>query len=640
MMEEKRNTILLVDDEPMNLKILSSLLKKKYTLMIANGGKKALEIIEQGKFPDLILLDIMMPDLDGYSVCTLLKSDENTKDIPIMFISAMDQPVDEEEGLSLGAVDYIKKPFVPSIVLARVETQLKLSKSIQKLKNHNSSSTIMNRLVKYKNNQIEMILNNSGEGFLIIDSDFTVQSEHSRECDVIFGYDISGKNILEILSEFSGFDQEVDEEVLRELFGLSDQELAEKSDVYIELLPVELNKSGEVFSVRYSMIISDHLEKRLLIVLRNITEKKHLQKKLEDEHQKLRMIVNIASNLEEYQILFKSARVFFGETIYEGITKGDYMSVLDLYIKAHTFKGSFGQMNILEVCDRLDKLEDLLSSYNRELSQSEAVNLTEKVKNLGITDCLDKVNKKIEGYLGFESYSDDFYYDFITVNHNNLRRIEEAIKSNPLIERKDLVFEQLKKIRFKSLYNVLQKFCHYSKRLSGELKKERIKTNITGEDIFLDPDKFGELMGSLVHIFRNIVDHGIENPEERYKKGKEIFGTILCEISNEEDDVLLTISDDGRGIDIDELKKKLKKTRGLTDYEVDKMKDQVIADFIFEERFSSLDTDHSFSGRGIGLSAVKNALRKIGGTIHVRTVKDRGSSFVIRFTLKGDENNR
>ncbi|HOO33504.1 MAG TPA: response regulator [Thermotogota bacterium] len=133
-MTEKRHIIMIVDDEPLNLKLLSGLLRDDYTLIAANSGKKALKIIHSGKIPDLILLDIMMPEIDGYEVCRALKDNEKTKDIPIIFISAMNEADDEEKGLSYGAVDYIRKPFVPSIVRARVNTHLRLSDSLSELK--------------------------------------------------------------------------------------------------------------------------------------------------------------------------------------------------------------------------------------------------------------------------------------------------------------------------------------------------------------------------------------------------------------------------------------------------------------------------------------------------------------------------
>ncbi len=133
-MNDKKYTIMIVDDEPLNLKLLSGLLREDYTLIAANSGRKALEIIEMGKIPDLILLDIMMPEIDGFEVCKILKGMERVKDIPVIFISAMNQVGDEEKGLAAGAVDYIRKPFVPSIVLARVNTHLRLSTSLSELK--------------------------------------------------------------------------------------------------------------------------------------------------------------------------------------------------------------------------------------------------------------------------------------------------------------------------------------------------------------------------------------------------------------------------------------------------------------------------------------------------------------------------
>jgi len=639
-MERKQRTILLVDDDLMNLKILTSVLGTKYNLLVAQGGKKALEMIEVAKLPDLILLDIMMPDLDGYSVCTLLKSEEATKDIPVIFISAMGQDVDEEVGLSLGAVDFIKKPFSLSIVLARVENQLKLANSLKELKELYSKSTIMNRLIKYKNHQIEMILNHSGEGYLMIDPDLVIQSEHSKECYKIFGYEISGKNVLAVFSDFTGFNRIVDEEVFKELFCLSNQELKQKSDVYLELLPDELKKNGEIYHVRYSVIMTEHIGKRLLIVLKNITEKRQLQHRLDVERQKLRMIVNIVSNVENYQALLNNARAFFGKTIFEGIKKGTYKDLLDIYIKTHTYKGVFGQLNIQEVYEVLGKLESLLSLYQDDFSEADSKKLINDVQTLDILNCLEEMNKKVEEFVGFETFSDNCYNSHIIVNRTNLERIKNHIKENPFIHGKDIILSQIEKINFKSLCAVLRKFCLYSKKISSDLGKEKVITEITGEDIFLNPVHYSHLMDSLVHVFRNIVDHGIEQPSERYQKGKNIAGRIHCDVKFEDDVVQLTISDDGKGIDLDDLKSRIKTFRGLTDDEIDELSDEKVMEVLFEERFTSIKDENSFSGGGMGLSALKRALEEIGGTIYIKSEKDKGTKFFIRFKVKGDEYNR
>ena len=125
----ERPTILVVDDTPDNLKLMSALLKDLYKVKIANSGEKALSIAASDAPPDLILLDIMMPEMDGYEVCERLKRDRATRDIPIIFLTAMTKTEDEEKGLKLGAVDYITKPISPPVVLARVETHLKLKAS-------------------------------------------------------------------------------------------------------------------------------------------------------------------------------------------------------------------------------------------------------------------------------------------------------------------------------------------------------------------------------------------------------------------------------------------------------------------------------------------------------------------------------
>jgi len=117
-------TILIVDDVPDNITVLTNILAE-YNLKAATNGAKALEIASRF-IPDIILLDIMMPDMDGYAVCTRLKRNLHTKNIPVIFITAMDEVTDEARGFELGAVDYIIKPVSPPVVRARVKTHLNL----------------------------------------------------------------------------------------------------------------------------------------------------------------------------------------------------------------------------------------------------------------------------------------------------------------------------------------------------------------------------------------------------------------------------------------------------------------------------------------------------------------------------------
>lgn len=132
---EVKQSILIVDDIPTNIKVLGESLKADYQVRIATNGYKAVEIAMSKNPPDLILLDIMMPGMSGYEVCEKLKATKQTQNIPIIFITAMDDEKDETKGLQLGAVDYITKPFSLPIVKARVNTHLELKKKRDMLEN-------------------------------------------------------------------------------------------------------------------------------------------------------------------------------------------------------------------------------------------------------------------------------------------------------------------------------------------------------------------------------------------------------------------------------------------------------------------------------------------------------------------------
>jgi len=119
-------TILVVDDTPDNLMLMADLLKDRYRVKAANSGETALRVLQNNPLPDLILLDIMMPGLSGHEVARQLQQDLRTRDIPIIFLTALASMENEIQGLELGAVDYITKPISPPLVLARVQTQLKI----------------------------------------------------------------------------------------------------------------------------------------------------------------------------------------------------------------------------------------------------------------------------------------------------------------------------------------------------------------------------------------------------------------------------------------------------------------------------------------------------------------------------------
>ena len=153
---QKKGCVLIIDDQPENIHILDNILNEKYDVLAATDGVKALEIASGNNPPDVILLDILMPETDGYEVCRRLKTDEQTRDIPVIFVTVKDSVEDEEYGFNLGAVDYITKPFQPAVVQVRVKSQMEQQQSKKIIRQHLKDKEILLREVHHriKNNII------------------------------------------------------------------------------------------------------------------------------------------------------------------------------------------------------------------------------------------------------------------------------------------------------------------------------------------------------------------------------------------------------------------------------------------------------------------------------------------------------
>lgn len=136
---DRKPTLLVVDDAPENLQLMNSLLRDRYRVRLATDGESGLKLALQDPQPDLILLDIVMPGIDGYETCRQLKALARTRAIPVIFLTAMNQDSDQEEGFRCGCVDFITKPISPSLTLARVATHVSLKRATDILSDQNRS---------------------------------------------------------------------------------------------------------------------------------------------------------------------------------------------------------------------------------------------------------------------------------------------------------------------------------------------------------------------------------------------------------------------------------------------------------------------------------------------------------------------
>ena len=149
-----RNSVLVVDDSPQNIGLVMEVLKEHYRLIVAISGEKALQILGSGQRPDLILLDVMMPRMDGYEVISILKKDKRFSAIPVIFLTASGDFSDQKKGLDMGAVDYVTKPFNPALLLARVNNHVMLKAAMDDMRQR---ATVLEDQIQQQTNDIEAV---------------------------------------------------------------------------------------------------------------------------------------------------------------------------------------------------------------------------------------------------------------------------------------------------------------------------------------------------------------------------------------------------------------------------------------------------------------------------------------------------
>jgi len=235
----------------------------------------------------------------------------------------------------------------------------------------------------------------------------------------------------------------------------------------------------------------------------------------------------------------------------------------------------------------------------------------------------------------------------LLVSKNNLNTISRYVSKNfnlPELEKKikesvenisritDQLQSNIMAIRMLPIANAFSKFPRMIRDLSKKLNK-KIKLEISGEDTEIDKNIIEALSDPLVHLIRNSADHGIETPEERQKAGKPEIGTIKLEAYNEGQYVVIKITDDGKGMDIDKIRMKVIE-RGLVDPDkLEKMDDQSVLGFIFMPGFSMAKKVTDVSGRGVGMDVVKTNIEKLGGTVIINSEVGKGTVITIKLPL-------
>ena len=471
--------------------------------------------------------------------------------------------------------------------------------------------------LKEKTEQISQLLDNAEEGFLSFGESLVVNSEYSKECEFIFQKEIYDENIVELLFTKQGEDKELFTKVMNDIFNPKIKK--RRKEVLLQLLPKEFSILNSYIKVEYKIINAE----KMMLVLVDISEKKKLQEKIELEKNILKMIVSVVSDIGEFKDLVHEYYTFCDSIKnYTGSEKRFLNDIIEYYRMIHTFKGDFAQKDLVYIVPMLhtyeSKINSLIKNPNRTFEEFKSL-----INEDDISKWLDKDIEVLDNILDHKILDKD---DTINVPISLVCKIEEEVKLilHYTKDERDITYEDLLEdvasMRKRTLYDLLKSYPKSVEQLAVKLNKKIYPIKIVGgENIFVS-NKINNFIKSLIHIFRNSVDHGIEILEERITLNKDESATISCDIQVDETNVMINIVDDGRGIDTAIIKQKALDKGVYTQQEIANMSRSEILMIIFQDTFSTKEEVTQLSGRGVGLAAVKGEIEKLDGSIEIDTI--------------------
>ncbi|HYE83117.1 MAG TPA: ATP-binding protein [Clostridia bacterium] len=490
--------------------------------------------------------------------------------------------------------------------------------------NKGLEQTVQSRTASVRN-----LLDNAGQGFLTFGEDLKVGAEFSSECRNIFGCDINGKSFPGLIYP----DNTEERDFLVALFGkiLKEQNDIQRS-IYISLLPEEIYLGSKCIQISYKVITdkdSDGSE-MFMVILTDITYRRMLEDKVEQEHNVLKMVVRVIANYGDFSEALRDYREFCQfklPRLLEGDGPQEEM-LYEIYRTVHTFKGTFSLFDMSKTVERLHKFETEISGFKNGKNSQGMGRIREYIREQNIGSWIEADIDLLKNILG-DQFTDR--EDTIVIEKSKLKAIEEKMFLTLPPAECRLLLQELRKLRQKPFKELLRGIPDYTQKLADRLDKMINPVDIQADNIFVDPDRYQGFSKALVHVFRNIVDHGLETPDERLKKGKDEHCNIRCEIRLIDNMINLTISDDGRGFDFARIREKLIHRGLLQDEIACTLTDNEAVRLMIDNHISTKDDVTYTSGRGLGLSSVKKETERLGGAFRIVSDRGLGTRFLFRF---------
>ena len=477
-------------------------------------------------------------------------------------------------------------------------------------------NTNLEKKIDEKTTKVRTLLDNADQGFLTFGDDLIIDKEYSKECVKIFKKSIDGVNLAELLYPTGSNKKEFFMQTLQSLLNETN---SLKIKTIISLLQSEFIINKKAINLQYKIVSED----KFMLILTDITAEKILEKKINREKNILKMIVAVVSDSDEF---FELTDEFFALELSKNnlvdIQKTPLHNATEIYRIIHTFKGLFSQKEMNNVVVNLHKLESALSdAISSQTTTNEKLQtlLSESDFHKWLTKDIDI----IKDILGDELFSKK---GNILIKEETISNIEkkiiEIVKNHDEFPEIQMVANEIKDLKQKTIYSIFSSYPKLIDQLSQRLDKSIYPLEIIVNKDLKASDKIRPFVKSLVHLFRNSIDHGIESMDERAELEKDEIGTISCSIKKENNNLHIVIADDGAGLDIEKIKQKANSLRISTE----NMSDKDIEYLIFNDRFSTKDDISEISGRGVGMAVVKDEVEKLNGIIKINSQRHIGTT--------------
>lgn len=471
--------------------------------------------------------------------------------------------------------------------------------------------------LRARNAAIQGLLDNAGQGFLSFGAELRVERDYSGECERLLGTAVAGRYLPELLypdqPEASGFLGAL----LRDV--LAADEPGQRA-LFRSLLPEEILLSGRPLRFELRELGSG----RAMAVLTDLSGQRALESQVASEHRRLRMVLKAVLDPRLVQQVEAEFRQFIASGAPDILAHAPDPDCArrELFRAVHTFKANFAQLEFAATAARLAELEQRLAA-GEALAPFPGGELAAAV---------DDDRQVLDDYLGPEFLARQARP---RLEPAVLEAFETQVRHALGHEAATTLAPLLARLRLVDFRELLAGYPALVAELAEQGGKALAPLAIEGDECLVAPGRFGVFARTLGHVFRNLVDHGIEDPETRLAAGKPLLGQLRCQLIDAGATLELALSDDGAGIDTAAVRERARAS-GLRSPEwLAAASDADIWDLVFEDGLSTRLDVTELSGRGVGLAAVRAEVQRLGGWVRVASIVGRGTSFL--FSLPKSE---